>query len=387
MEAQRDVARLLDELAGRQSEAPLVSLYFEASPQPDRLGENAIRLKNVLKDAAGQLEARGVAEAEVRKLRKQVQDAASAWEDGSGLDRGIGIFTGEDELRSIALPYPVDETAVVGSHYFLKPLFRALDHRQDFWLLALSQNRVSLYRGDGFGLHEVDTGDDVPDSLRDVAGYEPAGKALHFHAVETGGDEAKWHGRGAGRDDVDAEIHAFLREVDQGLQTLWQRDDAPVVLAGVADLLASYRDLSACRDLLEEQVEGNVESWTEDELHERAWPLVSRRAEEQRLEVLDDLTSGNPDVPVARQLPDVLRAAVDGRVDTAFLAVEERQWGQYDMESREVALADDPDDPSDEDDELLDRAAVATRQNGGTVCLVPRELLPEPSVAMARLRY
>lgn len=384
MLAQRSIAELIDELADRRSDQPLVSLYLKASPQPDRLEENAIRLKNRLKQAATKLAELGVTSAAIGNLRRQVLEAASAWEDGSGLDRGLGIFVDGNDLWTIALPYEVEGAVEAGERFYLKPLFPALEYLQDFWLLALSQNRVSLYRGDGFGLREVETGEDVPGSLREVAGYEPAGRALHFHAVERGGGEAKWHGRGAGKDDTDTEIRQFLRAVDEGLRDLWLGNSAPVVLAGVGDLLASYRELSGCTELLDEEVQGNVEHLSEEELHRRAWPLVASTGEHRRREMLERLAHNDPGEPVARKLPDVLRAAWDGRVDTAFLAEDVSCRGRFDADSREVSLdADGADDCVD----LIDRAAAETRRRGGHVHFVPRDRLPGKSLALARLRY
>jgi hypothetical protein len=86
----------------------------------------------------------------------------------------------------------------------------------------------------------------------------------------------------------------------------------------------------------------------------------------------------------SNRLAEVLLAAVDGRIETLFLANGVRQWGTFDAEKRVIELHDAA-HPNNED--LLDLAAVQTYLNGGTVYVVKPGEVPGGDVSAAVLRY
>lgn len=77
-------------------------------------------------------------------------------------------------------------------------------------------------------------------------------------------------------------------------------------------------------------------------------------------------------------------AAVDGRVETLFVALETHRWGRLDSKTREIEIAPEP---GDESEDLLDRAAVETFLHGGTVYAVDEGGVPGTGVLAALLRY
>jgi hypothetical protein len=83
-------------------------------------------------------------------------------------------------------------------------------------------------------------------------------------------------------------------------------------------------------------------------------------------------------------IPAIVMAAYDGRIDTLFVPVGVQQWGMFDRESRSVQVHHEA-EAGDED--LLDVAAMYTLLKRGTVhALTPNEL-PDRSLAAAILRY
>jgi hypothetical protein len=79
-----------------------------------------------------------------------------------------------------------------------------------------------------------------------------------------------------------------------------------------------------------------------------------------------------------------VHAALQGRVDTLFVAAGEQRWGTADPRTLQVTIHDLP-QPGDED--LLDRAAVHTLLTSGTVFAVPVQQVPGPGPAAVLLRY
>ena len=384
MNPEQPLTELIEDLIAQPGEAPRVSLYLPTAPEPERLKENEIRLKDQLKTLAGRLEALDTPGRQAKALVRMIGDAVTDWRNGTRLERGLAVFAHAGQLRQHALPQTVPEGVFAGERYHLKPLLAALEHNRPFYLLALSQNHAGLFEGDARGLRRLKPDGSWPGSLEQVAGTEPAGKTLHYHAGARGGESAIYHGHGAGKDDVQPEVQRFLAAVDEALRELPLARRAPVVLAGVTDLLSAFRNLSDFPRLASGQIEGNVEHLGEDELHRRAWPLLQEQLEADRRDALGSLRASDPGMPVARQLPDALRAAVDGRVDTLFVAGDSERWGRLIESSREVTRHDDW-QPGDED--LLDRAAVESHQRGARVHVMAAGELPGRDAVLARLRY
>ena len=81
---------------------------------------------------------------------------------------------------------------------------------------------------------------------------------------------------------------------------------------------------------------------------------------------------------------DIVKAARDGRVERLFLLPGRPVWGQLlDDEDRIVAR----DEKAEDDDDLLNYAAVMTLRQGGDVTMVEPAQLPPPGPAAAILRY
>jgi hypothetical protein len=145
-----------------------------------------------------------------------------------------------------------------------------------------------------------------------------------------------------------------------------------------------YRDLSKVPGLVDEAIPGNPDHSSPDELRANGWQLVkplflaSQSDSADKFSVLatkglatDDLEAG-------------VLAAVDGRVDTLFVALETHRWGRLDSATREIDIASEL---GDESEDLLDRAAVETFLHGGTVYAVDESRVPGTGVLAALLRY
>lgn len=376
--------KLIEELACLEADGPLLSLYLPTALEVDERKQNEIRLKNLLKEAYAKLEALGLSPTEAGSLTDAVRNDSLDRDMWTEHGRGFAVFAGRGFMRHVSLPNPVRELAIAGFRFHLKPLIDALEYRGRFWLLALSQNDVRLYTGDGVSIAAVDTGYEVPRSLTEVVGRQPAGKQLRYHSTDRGGATASYHGVGAGKDDVKPEIEQFVREVADGLERFWKLDDAPVVLAGTEFLRWTYRQVSPSASRVQGEIDGNVEDVSEQELHARAWRIVRERQDARRAEALERLDHNDPGTPVSRELDDVVRAARDGRVDTLFIAADIECWGRFDDDERSIARRDEP-LPGDVD--LLDRAAVDSWLKGGQVYVVPAAEIPGHAGAIAGLRY
>ena len=80
----------------------------------------------------------------------------------------------------------------------------------------------------------------------------------------------------------------------------------------------------------------------------------------------------------------IIGAAFFGRIETLFVALDQRLWGRFDPETGAVELHQDK---KRGDGDLLNFAAIQTMMNGGTVYVARAEEMPSRSLFAAIYRY
>jgi len=376
-------AGLLEELADRTSEEPLVSMYFPTSSRPDELRKNEVRLKNALREAREQLRALGAEESAIRDILRPVSGLAGDDCFRAHRSKGVALLTGDGERWVCPLPVEPGETVLVATRFHVKPLITAAALDGAYFVLALSKNEVRLFRGNGMTLDAVETHAEVPTSLADVVGRELSEKQLQHHAGDAGSESAIFHGHGSGKDDSDPEVRRFVDVADKALRE-HHLDGTPLILAGVNELTALYRRVSDYERILDATVAGNVEHESEADLHEKAWPLFRKHQYAACERLLERLANEEKSATAIRRLDDIVIAANDGRIAELVVASDREHWGRFDVAGRRTSTHDER-RPGDTD--LLDYAASAGLRTGADVVTMPAERLPSGITAIASLRY
>lgn len=371
-------------LAGHREQGPHVSLFMPTVRAGAEIQQGPIRFKNLIGELESQLKKQEMRKPEIEALLNPAQARLQDNDFWQHQADGLAFFLAREFAQLFCLAERFEELAVVEHRFHLKPLFPLISGDGAFYLLALSQNQVRLFQCSRYHISEVILGDEVPRSLADALGHDLTEEQLQFH---TGGGDVSspmYHAQGAGKDDVKPEIRKFLSLLDEGLKKYLGHTGAPLVLAGVDYLLPIYRAVSGYPEVLEEGITGNPETRGAEALHEQAWQLVAPRFNARRSEAQERFYAMASQGKSSNRLTEVLLAAVDGRIETLFLANGVRQWGTFDAEKRVIDLHDAA-HPNNED--LLDLAAVQTYLNRGTVYVVNPGEVPGGALSAAVLRY
>jgi hypothetical protein len=370
----------------QRREGPCVSIYMPTHRVFPETRQDPIRFKNLLREAEERLKAGGLQSQGAKKLLKQ---AKSLIRDGLFWQYqadGLAAFISSDVFYHYRFPLKFDELLVVTDRFHIKPLLPLFTHEARFYILALSQNEVRLFRCSRYSIHEVEL-EGVPRSLSEALQYDDPERQLQFHtrAPAAGGERAAmFHGQGVGKDDAKDNILRFFHQVDHGLQKILQEERAPLALAGVDYLLPIYREANSYSHVMGEGVTGNPEGLQPEELRREAWRLVEPyflKVQQEATAQYKQLAGGDR---ASNQIEKILPAAHDGRVDFLFVAVGVQQWGTFDPITFSIHLHKEP-GPGDED--LLDFAALHTLLNGGTVYAVNPEEVPDGAPLAAVFRY
>jgi hypothetical protein len=381
----RDNLRELAEKTGKWC----VSLFLPTHRASRETVQDRTVLKNLLDQAETQLTSRGLRGPDARDLLatgRALLDDAAFWVHQSD---GLNLLLAPGYTKVQRLPIKFRELLVVGERFHLSPLLPMLNGDGTFYVLALNQKNVRVLQGSRWSVRELDLAR-VPTSLAEALKYDVLEKELNFHThhntgAERGKGEAIFHGQGAGGDDTHKRrLRQYFQQIDRGLHELLHDKRAPLVLAGVDYCLPLYREANTYNFLVDGGIEGSPNGLNPQELHALAWPVVEPVFRKKEQEALAAYQQAIGTGRASGDLPEILRAARDGRVGTLFVARDRQQWGKFDAQT---GAAEMHNESQAGNQDLLDLAAVQTLLNSGTVYALDPAQMPGKAVAAAVFRY
>ncbi|MCA2218901.1 baeRF3 domain-containing protein [Jidongwangia harbinensis] len=364
-----DLTALSDQRGGFR-----VSVFLPTHRAGRQTERNAIRLKNLLRQAEQALIDDGLSAAATDQMiepGRRLLDRARSWER---LSDGLAVFLDPSGIQHFRVPLRLPELTAVGDRFLTRPLLPLLSTGGHFYVLALSQDEIKLFRGSRYGLDEV-----AVDGLALAVWLTMPRRRTPVHAFVadrggTGG-RAVFHGI---EDDTTPLVLQHFRRVDRALREVLQADAAPLVLAGVRSTQALYRQVNTYAALMGDGVDGNPWDLGPEQLHRHAWPLV-----EPVLCGEETIAAGAYKQlrGTGRTCTDTVAvgaAAREGRVETLFVRTDAPGTGK-----RTVIRLHEHTGEVDH----LDDAAISTLRHSGTVYAVPRDRMPDTSPMAATLRY
>ena len=361
-----------------------VSLYLSCSDATENPDAFVKHWKNAMREVKSQLGLRsnGSGRDELPELSPDLRALARRCKTMAG------FFSEERTASFYALPFETDERVTVSCRFHLKPILAALSWPKTCYVLALSQHSVRLLAVSESEHRELDLDPEMPRSIEDVK-QTLAQPYLDLHTARQG--QGVYHGQDHDERRHEEDLKRFMHAVAQAVEDAIEREpsrrpskrEAPLLLAGVHEMTAAFR--KHCRLwILDEELAGNPEHESAHELAEAASDhaqAVSQKEAEETLARVRDL--GHTPL-VQSGLIDIVRAANDGRVEALLLEEGKTLWGTFDPERREAHVQDEPDGVCED---LLDRAALDTFRQGGSVQFInesPNGRLNSPAVALLR---
>lgn len=364
---------------------PCVSIFMPAHRAGEQTKQDPIRLKNLIREAQGQLKDIGLSAKSAKELLVPIEKLLKDtffWRHQSD---GLAIFSSAGLFRCYRLPVSFDELVVVTDRFHIKPLLALLASDGRFYVLALSQNKVRLLACTRYTASEVAL-EDMPQSLADTIRYDPQRNVQLHTATSTGGggQSAIFHGHGSGIDDAKTSILKYFRQIDAGLSELLAGEQVPLIVAGVDYLLPIYAQANTYKYLMEDGVKGNPEDLSTDELRDHAWAIAEAHFAKARTEAAARYREFSGTQRASSQLTKAIPASYNGRIESLLVTVGVQLWGTFDVEAASIDVHHEM-QPGDQD--LLDFAAIFTLLNGGVVFAVASEQMPDNEKLAAVFRY
>ena len=356
---------------------PCVSIYMPTHRSGAEGRQDAIRLKNLIRQGQESLVQIGVRGPQAKDL---LEPAWNLLEDRPFWQHpgdGLALFAAPKDFRYYRLPLSFEELVVVTDRFHVKPLIPLLTEDGRFCLLTLSKKEAHLVQCTRRRWREIEL-KDTPKSLAEFLRFDVAERPLHAQARSAGTagtGAAILRGRGAGPDEAQEKnkILEYFRQLDNGVRKALRDMRAPLVLAGVEYLRGIYKEANHYPALMEHGIDGNPEGRTEEELHRLAWSIVEPHFLKARTDAAAQYGQAAGTDRASHDIRAIVPAALQGHVALLFVPAAVQQWGVLEPATRTLVLHDH-EQPGDAD--LFDLAATHTLLHGGTVYAVEPENMP-----------
>ena len=345
---------------------PVVTLMLTLDPTQQSGEHSRLTLKNLVADARRQLGTWPRIDADSLLAGAQALVAEDQWWRGPG--RGhVMLLAPDGVFEQFRVAEPLAPRATVDAQFAIRALLPMLHGNERFFLLAISQNQALLYAGDRFGLTPSAT-TLSPSSLADAMRNFEHSNDLNRHGGGQPGPSGRpfegVHGQGSERDSRKSELQEYFRGVDEAVcGVIGDAADKPLVLAMDAPQLSIYRGVSKYPNLEDDIVAGNPDHLLSDELHRRAWAIMSSRSERDREAAVARYHDSIGTARCTTFISDIVSASGTGRVATIFVGNDRPVWGSIDAETGVVTINDER-RPGDED--LVNRSVAQTLLHGGS---------------------
>ncbi len=356
---------------------PCISIFIPTSRKGNESNQGRIRLKNAMDHIEEQLIAREMRkpdrESLLSPLNRLLEDTMF-WQYQQDT---LAIFINPNSFEWYTLPLETEEEVIVNSYYYIKPLLPLYNGIETFYILAVSQKNVALYRNDIYGIEPIETSE-LPKNLMDALMYDTPERHL-----QRNGGAGGYHGFGGISEHEKADLAQYLRKVDSGVRKLITEEAAPLIFAGVNYLGAIYKEVQTYPHFIPMTIEGNPKEYDKHALHQRAMEIIEPLNETHRQDAhkrYEDLLESRK---ALTSIDDIVSSAFYKKVDTLFIPKHANCWGNFDATTGDVKQHDVY---NKDDEELYNFAAVYTILNGGHVYLIEGNQNEQEAVG-AILRY
>lgn len=379
----------LKNLLAEQS-SPSISLFIPTPRTGREQRQGRLILKQLLREARSNplLERLDLEEQEML-LRpvKMLLDGHVPWEHPAN---GLAILRSLNTFRLYRLPYSPKTRAIVGGHFFLKPLLPLLSADEPFYILALSQKHVRFLSCTRYEEEKVPLPEAVPKNLARVLARKQRENDLQYHSStassgrERGGHAAIFHGQGIGTDTLKDDILRYFQQIDHGLHPILHDRQVPLVLAAVDYLQPLYQEANTYPFLLEQGLAGNPDKLSDEDLRKLAWKIAEASVGGEQKAAVATYQEFEGTERTSQNLGEIAQAASAGRILSLFIASDEELWGTFDATTMALDIHSSA---RAGDEELLDRLAAQTLLHDGAVYSIEHARMPGGALGAAIFRY
>lgn len=342
-----------------------------------------IVFKNVLQDITAQLKDKGTGQGTIERLLEPGYELIRNDSFWNTLSPGLAVFIADGFFKYIKMPVTPLEETIMESSFYVTPLIPALISKEYFYVLVISKQQVKLFKADAFGMEYVPV--EVPQGVAEVKRLSEKDASTWRTGGRGGTGGASFHGAGGGNPDDKTNVAVYFEAVDDILfKEIFNKENVPLLLAGVEYLIPIYKSVCDYHNIWEEGLTGSHEHDDMATLYGEAKKVMEPYFNQRLNKALTMFGNQIATALTSSMAEGILPAAYYGRVSHLFVCKGEHIWGTFDEASNKLMLHNSPEEGGED---LIDNAVVKTLANGGEVFLLEKDKMPVNSEIAALMRY
>lgn len=351
-----DITRLINEHTGKLK----ATIYIPTSTIPDQ--QNETRLKNALQVIKNDP---SYDDRELGEVPYKIYDELLADENfWRYLDNGLAVMFDRDGYEYFHLPFEVAEAEYLTDQFIISPLALMASADTGFYLLDINFTNPRLFTGARGHLQEVEV-KNMPKSYDKVMGRS------RFKNHNLGGEDNA----------VNEDEKKYLQQIAEAVEPYLVYGQRALIVAGTINRIGHIKPLLKHEHVLNENLVGNFETATTEELYQEANKIVRPSLRKERDEIAEKFASTAPEYIVV--LPEEIEDALNqGRVESLMvpsyrLTTDTVVEGEDDMAVLELPA----------DIMQLESLVRATVRQGGSVIAVELDKYPKLDAVKALCRF
>jgi hypothetical protein len=359
-----------------------LSIYMPTHRFGEDTKQDIVRLKNLLNACQQTLQARGISKTKTHDLLSKPRSLFDNSRFWLTQDHGLCLFITPEFFRYYRLNCPFQQISFAGNHFHIKPLIQLSGLDDVFYILVADLSDVRLYKATSFNMRQVKL-PNVPENLEKALQFDVGGGHIQMHsfAMEK---SVIFHGHGNIADSTTrkTKIIEYLKQVSGSVENMLSSSKYPLVLAGVSNICAMYRNASSYPFICQDQISTSVQRICDNDLHQKAWDIVKPTLAKKIEVAVEEFQNFTKSRKVLREPRDIIPAAYWGHIDKLFINTNKNLWGTF---CAETAKVDIHDKRMDCDIDLINAAAIYALRTGSKVLAAEQGL--DEDFALAQLRF
>ncbi|QQK06935.1 hypothetical protein [Miniphocaeibacter halophilus] len=288
----------------------------------------------------------------------------------------VAIFLNREHCIIYNLFREIKELTVVSNSFHIKPLIRVYQSVDKYYVLGINRHNFKLFYGDRYNLTEIESPKNMPDEITEE---------YRLTTIDMSKDGKAMYSTGSNRDEVKKETEKYLRNVDR---YIWENyikpTGAPLVLVALPQYQGEFRKLTNNKLLVEKGIDKDFEAMDINAIKEEAWKIIEKIYLDRTEMLVNMFNNGKSKGNASANINDVVKKAVEGRIDTILIESDKILPGIVDMETKEIKEMPLEDV---ETDDVLDDIAEMVLKAKGEVVILPKEKMPDTTGVAAIYRY